>query len=71
MAGLKLPPLPDRSPVKLTVTITAELNKALIDYAGAYRAAYGQAETVADIVPYMLLAFIEGDRSFARSRTRS
>jgi hypothetical protein len=39
-------------------------------YADGYRAAYGQAETVADIVPYMLRSFLDGDREFTRSRGR-
>jgi hypothetical protein len=70
MAALKLERLPDRTPVKLALTISPELNKALHDYADAYQAAYGQAETVADLVPYILAAFLESDRSFARGRTK-
>jgi hypothetical protein len=70
MAALKLDRLPDRTPVKLALTISPELNKALHDYADAYQAAYGQAETVADLVPYILAAFLESDRSFARGRTK-
>lgn len=30
---------------------------------------YGRSESVVDLIPFMLLAFLEGDRSFARSRT--
>jgi hypothetical protein len=71
MASLKLPPLPDRSPIKLTVTITAELSHALTAYAEAYRATYGREESVADLVPFMLQAFVESDRSFARARRKS
>ena len=70
MGTLKLDRLPDRTPVKLAVRITPELNKALHDYADAYQAAYGQTEAVADLVPYMLAAFLESDRSFARGRAK-
>jgi hypothetical protein len=70
MTDLKLQRLPDRTPVKLTIVITPELNNALHDYAQAYRQAYGQEEAVADLVPYMLAAFLDSDRSFARGRQR-
>jgi hypothetical protein len=70
MTELKLARLPDRTPVKLTIVITPELNRALHDYADAYHQTYGEAEAVADLVPYMLTAFLESDRSFARGRQR-
>lgn len=66
---LKLPKLPDRTPVKLAVVITPDLHQALNDYAEAYREAYGQAEAVPDLVPFMLQSFLESDRGFAKSRT--
>jgi len=68
MADLKLSRLPDRTPVKLTVTLSPELNAALADYATAYEAAYGLRERVSDLVPAMLAAFLESDRAFARTR---
>ena len=67
---LKLPRLPDRTPIKLTITITPDLNQLLIDYADAYREAYGRSEVVADLVPYMLRSFLESDRAFSRARTK-
>lgn len=68
MADLKLGKLPDRVPVKLTIAVSPELNRALGDYARAYEAAYGQAETPADLVPAMLESFLASDRAFARMR---
>lgn len=65
---LKLAKLPDRIPVKITITVKPDLNKALCAYAAAYRATYGEAETVAEIIPYMLDAFLESDRAFAKAR---
>jgi hypothetical protein len=32
MAELKLAKLPDRTPVKLTISVSPELNRALVDY---------------------------------------
>lgn len=68
MSDLKLARLPDRTPVKITLTVTPELNQALRDYADLYRAAYGQEETVADLIPFMLEAFLDSDRAFIRAR---
>jgi len=68
MAGLRLAKLRDRTPVKLTISVSPELNQALVDYAELYRETYGQAEPVQDLIPAMLASFLESDRGFARSR---
>ena len=68
MADLKLPQLPDRNPVKLSIAIMPELHQALIDYAALYATTYGRDEPVAELVPAMLAAFLESDRTFIRSR---
>ncbi|MFX5530053.1 DUF2274 domain-containing protein, partial [Acinetobacter baumannii] len=62
MPTLKLTKLPDRTPIKLTITITPDLNQLLADYAEAYQDAYGQSEQVTDLIPYMLRSFLESDR---------
>jgi hypothetical protein len=71
VAELKLPKLPDRTPVKLTVSVTPELSRGLHDYGAAYEATYGKAESVVDLIPFMLQAFLDSDRWFARNRSRS
>ncbi|MET0309340.1 MAG: DUF2274 domain-containing protein [Sphingomonas sp.] len=63
---LKLPKLPERTPVKLLVSMPPALHQDLGDYAALYAETYGQAEAVADLVPYMLRSFLESDRAFAR-----
>lgn len=68
MTELKLAKLPDRTPVKITITLPPELNHALRQYAEIYRAAYGEAESVADLIPYMLTSFLGDDRGFAKAR---
>lgn len=68
MPELKLAKLPDRTPVRITVTLSPELNQALRQYAGLYRAAYGQAESVAELIPFMLGAFLDSDKGFAKAR---
>ena len=68
MAGLRLGKLPDRTPVKVTICLSPELNQALADYAALYHETYGQAEPVQELIPAMLASFLEGDRQFARRR---
>ena len=42
MAGIKLCKLPDRTPIKFTITVTPDLARALGEYTEAYEAAYGK-----------------------------
>lgn len=65
---LKLPKLPDRTPVKLTITINPELHQQLQSYAALYRDTYGTPEPVADLIPYMLDAFLYSDRGYAKAQ---
>jgi hypothetical protein len=66
MKPIKLDRLPDRTPVRIAVTLSPELNRRLIDYAAAYECAYGKAEPLGELIPAMLIAFLDSDRHFAR-----
>lgn len=68
MPDLKLGKLPDRTPVKITFTAPPDLNKALQAYAALYRETYGEAESVSELIPYMLLSFLDADRGFTKAR---
>lgn len=65
---LKLDRLPDREAVKFTFTADADLKAALNDYAEIYQRTYGQKESVAELIPFMLNAFMEADPGFRRAR---
>jgi hypothetical protein len=65
---LKLGQLPDRQPVKLTITLSADLRKALDDYAALYARTYGADEPVTELVPFMLEGFLKGDVGFRKAR---
>ena len=71
MASLKLGKLPDRETTKITFTASAELNKLLTTYASAYEAEYGQHESITDLIPHMLEAFIKTDRGFQKASRMS
>ncbi|MDE2184220.1 MAG: DUF2274 domain-containing protein [Alphaproteobacteria bacterium] len=68
MPNLKLAKLPDRKPVKITITVSAELNASLQAYAATYRETYGDAEEVSELIPYMVEQFLAADRAFAKSQ---
>lgn len=65
---LKLAKLPDRTPVKIGITVTPDLAHALADYAVLYNRAYSDKAEVADLIPAMLDAFLASDRAFAKAR---
>ena len=68
MPELKLARLPDRTPIKLAITVTPDLHQMLQQYAALYAEAYGREESVVELVPAMLAAFLESDRAFAKAR---
>jgi hypothetical protein len=69
MADLRLPRLPDRTPVKVGIQVTPQLFADLTRYAALYKETYGQEEAVADLIPSMLTAFLDSDRAFAKARS--
>ena len=71
MTKLKLGPLPDDKPVKVTLELPATLNRDLIDYAEVLTRETGKpvADPVRLIVP-MLERFIATDRGCAKARRK-
>ncbi len=63
-AKLRLGPLPKTEPVKLTVTLSAELKATLDRYAALHAQTYGERVDAAALVPHMLEAFMARDRGF-------
>ena len=68
MAELKLAKLPDRTPVKYAITVPPALNKRLIEYTAMYNEAHKdeEPEKLEELIPYILDAFLDSDRAFAR-----
>lgn len=67
MKKVKLARLPDRVPVKMQITLPPDLVTRLRDYANLYAETYGVREEPADLVPYMLDAFLRGDAEFRKA----
>ena len=65
---LKIGPLADRTPVKLSLAVEPDLHGDLTDYAEIHSRMYGKTVSVADLIPSMLRALIESDAGFKRAR---
>ena len=66
--SLKLAVLPDRKPVKLTISVSPGLFEALTDYASIYARTYNQDEPPEALAPHMLEAFLASDSGFKKAR---
>jgi hypothetical protein len=66
--SLKIGPLPDRTPQKLTVLIEPSLASELEDYARIHSEIHGTEVPAAALVPLMLETFLASDSGFRRAR---
>lgn len=70
MSKLKLGPLADDRPVKMTVELPAAVHRDLAAYAAALAAETGgEAVTPEKLVAPMLARFMASDRGFSRRRS--
>ena len=71
MTKLKIGPLPDDKPTKVTVELPADLHRDLTAYAELLALEGGQPITdPARLIAPMLKRFMATDRAFARSRKK-
>lgn len=68
MAKLKLGPILDEKPVKITAELPAAIHRDLLSYADALGQETGQTVEPGQLVAPMLARFMASDRGFARSR---
>ena len=66
---LRLGPLPKTESTKLTFNCPASLKSDLDRYAALHAQTYGEAVDAATLIPYMLEAFMAGDRGFRKGTT--
>ncbi|ALR19689.1 MULTISPECIES: DUF2274 domain-containing protein [Sphingobium] len=71
MTKLKLGPLADDRPVKLSVELPAPVHRDLVAYAAALAAETGAAPVLPEkLIAPMLTRFMETDRAFRRRRAQ-
>lgn len=69
MTALKLGPIADNKPVRLTIEVPADVFRDLTAYAQAHAAATGQSTlTPAKLIVPMLAQFMSSDKSFAKMK---
>ena len=69
MTKLKLGPLADDKPVKVSVELPASVHRDLVAYAEALGRETGQSTSEpAKLIPPMLARFMATDRAFAKER---
>lgn len=66
--SLRLAKLPDRTPVRMSLSVDPDLAAALHDYATIYGQTYGSSEKAETLIPAMLEAFLGSDAGFKRAR---
>jgi hypothetical protein len=69
MAGIKLSKLAETIPVKLSITVSPDLQSALTDYTALYGQTYGVTAATSELIPSMLASFLGSDREFQRVRS--
>lgn len=69
MPKLKLGPLPDDKPVRVTVDLPAQIHRDLTAYAEALARETGHLTEPAKLIAPMLARFMSTDRAFRRART--
>jgi len=65
---LRLDRLPDRTPVRMSLSVDPELASALSDYAEIYRQTYGAEEKPEALIPAMIESFLASDAGVKRAR---
>lgn len=69
---LKLGPIADDKPVRVSIDVPADVYRDLTAYAEAHAAETGQpSQGPAKLIAPMLAEFMAGDREFAKIRPRS
>jgi len=67
-AHLKIGPLPDKTPVKMSIAVDPDLQADLKDYARVYEKSYGDKANISDLIPFTLASFMAGDSGFKKAR---
>jgi hypothetical protein len=61
-------PIPDRAPLRLTLSLAPETHALLADYAAIHAAEHGRETSLAELAALMIEKFLETDAGFRRVR---
>lgn len=65
---LKIGAIPDRTPVKLSLSLSPDVHDALQDYASIHEKEFGQGAQAAELAALMIERFLASDTQFKRAR---
>ena len=66
--SLKIGPVADRSPVKISIAIAPDIHDALADYARLHAQEFGRDIKLPDLASLMIEQFLKTDAGFRRAR---
>ena len=66
--NLKLAKLPDRTPSKLSISLSPDIMRDLETYAKIYEQTYGDKQPVSALIPSMLSGFLASDHGFKKAK---
>lgn len=70
MSKLKLGPIADDKPVRITIDLPAEVHRNLVAYAEALGREAGKSYEPVKLIAPILQRFMATDRGFSRARSR-
>lgn len=65
---LKLPKLPKRTLVKINIVLNPDTHDAMLDYARVYEETYSSKESIENLIPFIVVSFLNNDLAFKRAR---
>ncbi len=68
--NLKIGALPDRTPVKVAMSLPPDVHAALQDYAVIHAKEFGSETAVSDLAALMVERFLDSDAAFKRERKK-
>lgn len=66
--SLKIGPVANRSPVKLSIALAPDIHDALADYARLHAQEFGRDIRLADLAALMIERFLKSDAGFRHAR---
>lgn len=66
--SLKIGPVANRAPLKITIALAPDIHDALADYARLHAQEFGREVALAELAALMIERFLKSDAGFRRAR---